>query len=92
MVGAAYAVYGPRTVLVIACPMSRLEKGVQLYTLSADGQHWVREYTSLKLQAQKKLFAPANLRSSKGNAAYAELIRNWMEQGYTLRYALCVLV
>lgn len=34
-----------------------------------------------------KVFAPANLRATRENHAYRELVNGWMEKGYTLRYS-----
>ncbi|MFA6436556.1 MAG: fructose-bisphosphatase class I, partial [Candidatus Gracilibacteria bacterium] len=34
-----------------------------------------------------KMFAPGNLRAVADRADYLELVRWWMEQGYTLRYS-----
>ncbi|KAK9808421.1 hypothetical protein WJX73_003065 [Symbiochloris irregularis] len=63
-VAAAYSLYGPKTLLVIA-----LRTGHSGSSSSS------------------KVFAPANLRATRENHAYRELVTDWMEKGYTLRYS-----
>jgi sedoheptulose-bisphosphatase len=87
MVGAAYAVYGPRTVLVVA--YDRREAG-------GDCRRVVKEFVLVdgvfvfdserKLGREGKVFAPANLRAGKRNAKYGDMMGYWMSNGYTLRY------
>lgn len=86
MVGAAYAVYGPRTVMVCAYQIGGEDTCVDEYTLFDDSQGWKLTKKNIRLEERKKLFAPANLRASKDNEEYASLMRQWMEQQYTLRY------
>ena len=92
MVGAAYAVYGPRTVLVVAyetrlgCDRlgdSASTKVVKEYVLN--NTQWL-EGTMRTLCDSKKLMAPANLRASADNDAYRLVVHRWMADGYTLRY------
>ena len=47
---------------------------------------WKLSSPDITLAPAKKLFAPANLRSSKHNIEYATMMRYWMEEQYTLRY------
>ena len=84
MVGAAYAVYGPRTVFVVAYDTGK-ETGQTVKEFVLVGESWVLD-TDRKLGKDKKLMAPANLRASAGNEAYRLLVARWMAEGYTLRY------
>lgn len=87
MAAAAYAVYGPRTVLVLAFEDDSEDSGKTVceFTLVGDGV-WKCTEKNIVLKDEKKLFAPANLRASKENSAYAELMQHWMQEQYTLRY------
>lgn len=85
MVGAAYAVYGPRTIMVCASQTSTGAMTVDEYVLY-DHSTWKIHKRGIRLEERKKLFAPANLRASKENREYALLMQAWMEQQYTLRY------
>ena len=91
-VAAAYAVYGPRTSLIVARPS--MPEGtvpfpggyvVQEFTLLENS--WILKADAIQIPQTKKIFAPANLRAAKENAAYAELIQKWIGDQYTLRYS-----
>jgi len=86
MVGAAYAVYGPRTVMVCGYETSKGVTRVDEYTLFGDSNEWKLTKENIRLEERKKLFAPANLRASKENREYTLLMNRWMEEQYTLRY------
>lgn len=84
MVGAAYAVYGPRTVLVVAYDTGAATgRVVKEFVLVGDS--WALDATR-RVAWDKKLMAPANLRASGSNKAYRSLVAQWMAEGYTLRY------
>lgn len=80
MVAAAYAVYGPRTSLVLAC-----EEGVFEFILGIHGFELVR--TDIRVKEVGKYFAPGNLRACKSNTAYKDLVNYWIDEQYTLRYS-----
>lgn len=96
-VAAAYTVHGPRTSLILARPLSSSTKSdspstdsdsqliVQEYWLIND--QWILQRDNIKVPETKKIFAPANLRASAENSAYAELVQYWMHERYTLRYS-----
>lgn len=46
---------------------------------------WELQRKDIRLTG-KKIFAPANLRATAENDAYAQLIQHWMSSKYTLRY------
>jgi fructose-1,6-bisphosphatase I len=78
-VAAMYAVYGPRTVVV-------LSTGKEVHEfLWVDGA-W-RHEGELKLDGKKKYFAPGNLRATKEREDYFQLITEMMKEQYTLRYS-----
>lgn len=87
MAAAVYAVYGPRTVLIMAFEDGSMHSGKTVceFTLLGDGM-WKCTQKNITLKDEKKLFAPANLRASKENGAYADLMQYWMQEQYTLRY------
>lgn len=57
---------------------------VQEFALSVDGD-WTLTRGDIVI-GDAKVFAPANLRATADNAAYASLVQRWMQQRYTLRY------
>ena len=57
---------------------------VQAFALSADGD-WALSRADIVI-GEAKAFAPANLRATADNTAYAALVQHWMQQRYTLRY------
>lgn len=99
IIAAAYAVHGPRTILVIARPKSKTTSDkdgdgrgdhpgpniLQEYSLIND--KWVLQRDKICIAEHKKTFAPANLRSAADNKAYSDLVTDWMSQRYTLRYS-----
>ena len=98
MVAAAYAVHGPRTVLVIARPVDGTDTTnlvVQEYALldtisttsSSTSSSWVLQRDDVRIPESKKIFAPANLRACTENSAYRTLIDQWINERYTLRYS-----
>lgn len=101
MVAAAYAVHGPRTLLIIARPIDACydknsaiplsERCVVQEFIHIEEQTespWVLQRESIAIAESKKIFAPANLRASKDNIAYYDLITSvWMKEQFTLRYS-----
>lgn len=85
MIAAGFAVYGPRTTLVISHG-----EGVNEYRLvrgeDLSSGEWEPAKQGLTVK-EGKMFAPGNLRAVSDRADYLELVRWWMEQGYTLRYS-----
>lgn len=58
---------------------------VQEFALSPEGE-WTLVRQDITL-GEARVFAPANLRATADNAAYAELVQQWMQERYTLRYS-----
>ena len=86
---AAYSVYGPRTVLVVAYADGGGSPVVQQYVQHAGrsgAQRWVLQRAHAGLR-HTKIIAPANLRAAADNGAYRELMDAWISGGYKLRYS-----
>ena len=92
-VAAGYAVYGPRTTLVIATDTvseftlqkSPPDKGGDSASAESGGL-WQQTGENLQI-SEGKLFAPGNLRATADNAGYRKLIDYWQSEKYTLRYS-----
>mmetsp|Transcript_24258 Transcript_24258/g.53024 ORF Transcript_24258/g.53024 Transcript_24258/m.53024 type:complete len:306 (+) Transcript_24258:97-1014(+) len=84
---AAYAVYGPTTLLVWARPASGrggpLE--VEEFSLGSSGG-WTLRRSGISIAPTRNVFAPANLRAASENAEYSKLVHSWIDQNFTLRY------
>ncbi|QQR55461.1 fructose-1,6-bisphosphatase [Candidatus Peregrinibacteria bacterium] len=79
-VAALYAVYGPRTTVMLS-----IGKGVQEFLLTAEG--WVQVSEDVKVAAGKKYFAPGNLRATAEREDYLKLVNCFITEQYTLRYS-----
>jgi sedoheptulose-bisphosphatase len=98
---AAYALYGPRTILVIARPKNQVTSAAEKNDKAAEknnskailqefaliNDEWVLQRDEIRIPESKKIFAPANLRCAADNKAYSDLVSDWMSQRYTLRYS-----
>jgi len=80
LVAAGYAIYGPRTTLILT-----LGAEPSKFTRQADGT-WLRTRTKLRIE-EGKMFAPGNLRCCTDNPQYRKLVDFWITEGYTLRYS-----
>ncbi|KAI3438745.1 hypothetical protein D9Q98_001164 [Chlorella vulgaris] len=93
-VAAGYAVYGPKTLLVLARPVaagqapSGAERRhvVQEFVLLPSGA-WQLSRADVRIPQAKKCFASANLKATSDNNAYRQLVLHWMSERYTLRYS-----
>lgn len=80
MVAACYAVYGPRTVFVVALPGE-----VHEFVLNEAGEfHVTRE--NIKIENEKKICAPGAFKFA-AEGKYKELLERWLQEEYTLRYS-----
>lgn len=90
-VAAVYAVFGPRVTLVVAArPTPGAAPVAREFVLSAGGL-WARRGATLSLPrlapgATPSHFAPANLKATRDNRAYAALVDKLTDAGATLRY------
>ena len=90
---ACYAVYGPRTLLVLAAP--QLPGGVNEYALlpgddaagGATAARWRRLRAGLRVAPDApRVFAPAHARAVADNAPYRQLLHALLDQRLTIRY------
>ncbi|EFJ46302.1 hypothetical protein VOLCADRAFT_62795, partial [Volvox carteri f. nagariensis] len=89
---AAYAVYGPQTILVWAKPRTGASSAnihgtheVHEFLLQGDGT-WRLQRAGVAIGSVSRTFAPANLRAAGSNEEYAALVRRWIDAAFTLRY------
>lgn len=80
-VAAIIAVYGPRLSFVVS-----LGKGTVGFYFDENKKDFLFD-GELKLAAEKKMFAPGNLRASISEDWYVELMKYWVKNQYTLRYS-----
>ena len=91
---ALYAVYGPRTVLVVAS-RGHTDGAVEVHEyVLCQGTQWVRMSSTLRVKPTSVYYAPANVRCSIDNEAYNHLLQSWMgpqggggQRSMTLRYS-----
>lgn len=78
---AIIAVYGPRLTFMVT-----IGKGV--FEFLYDEAEGVFECTGeIKMNGEKKIFAPGNLRACASEKWYLDLLGYWVKNGYTLRYS-----
>ena len=82
MVGAAFAVYGPRITIVIAVK----NLGVHEFELNDVGE-FMRHRKNLTVLPDATHFAPGNLRAAAENSKYKSLLDHWVSSQKTLRYS-----
>lgn len=84
-VAALYAVYGPRTTVVLS-----VGKGVHEFLLTENGWEHQGELVmkaGTEAKPVKKYFAPGNLRATAEREDYLEAINWYIKEQYTLRYS-----
>ena len=83
---ACFAVYGPRTTIVLTC-----KKGTHEFLLDDGGAAHNGEFRlsreNLKIEPEARHFAPGNLRAAAERTDYLQLINGWVKNGLTLRYS-----
>ena len=83
-VASAVALYGPRTLLMIALP--QLETVLEV-TLVQNRSQWEVSRDRIDIAASGKIFAPGNLRATNDCAKYQQLLQFWLQERYQLRYS-----
>lgn len=78
---ACFAVYGPRTTLVLT-----VKKGTHEFRLAADNKFYLSR-ENLRVAPEAKYFAPGNLRAAAEREDYLKLTNEWIKKGLTLRYS-----
>lgn len=79
-VASMIAVYGPRTTLVLTVRQGTCE-------FLFDGEKFVLAKHKLQVKEEATTFAPGNLRAAKFEKKYLNLVNDWCEKQYTLRYS-----
>ena len=79
---ACFAVYGPRTTLVLT-----LGKGTHEFRLNHKENEFFLSKENLKILPQAKYFAPGNLRAAAERDDYLKKIDEYIKKGMTLRYS-----
>jgi fructose-1,6-bisphosphatase len=80
MVASMFAVYGPRTSVILS-----FGSGVYEFILKDGNFELSKE--NIKISAEGKYFAPGNLRACSSNKGYKDLVNYFIEQEFTLRYS-----
>lgn len=80
-IAAAFAVYGPRTTLILT-----VKKGTHEFRLADDGNFYLTR-ENLRVAEDSKYFAPGNLRAAAEREDYLKLTNEWIKNGLTLRYS-----
>ncbi len=83
-VGALYALYGPRTLLVYSTG-----KGVHMFILNEVGE-FVLLRENLGIADKAKNYSPGNLAAVVDNAGYRTILNEWLDEKLTLRYSGCM--
>ena len=86
------ALYGPRTTVAVA-----LDDGVYEFSYGCtpegcalpDGSYapWICSRSRIQINADCKIFSPANMRAAQEVAGYKKLLDHYMADRYTLRYS-----
>lgn len=81
MVAAFFAVYGPRTTMMIT-----FGKGTHEFELNNESE-WILKNQNLQIARSGKIFAPGNLGICLAVEGYHQLLHYWLENNYKLRYS-----
>lgn len=79
-VASMFAVYGPRTTIVLTVKQGTCE-------FLFNGKEFVLAKHKLAVKEEATTFAPGNLRAAKFEKKYLALLNDWCEKQYTLRYS-----
>lgn len=80
LLASGYAVYGPRTTIIITKGEEPSE-----FTLQPNNE-WLQTRADITI-GEGKMFAPGNLRACADHEKYRQLVEFWMGEKYTLRYS-----
>lgn len=86
MVGAAIAVYGPRTTIIAYNTNSNT---VEEWTLRIDNEereYWELSRENLRVNRETRYFSPGNTKSIIDNISYRQTIEFWSRSAYNLRF------
>jgi len=86
MVGAAVALFGPRTTIILYNQNTQQVDELTLRTIG-DKEKWMQTKQKLEIKEKGTIFAPGNLRAINDNSDYKKVIDFYFDNGYTLRYS-----
>ena len=81
-VASIIAVYGPRLTFMISVGDS-----VDEFKYNSEDGEFVLYHENLKIDPEKKMFAPGNLGACSSEVWYFNLLEYWVKNGYKLRYS-----
>jgi fructose-1,6-bisphosphatase len=87
MVGAALAVYGSRTTIIVYNTNKNLVEEWTLRVDEHDKEYWTKTKERIKVSRTAKYFAPANSKAILDHIPYRKSIEFWSKSGYALRYS-----
>mmetsp|Transcript_27955 Transcript_27955/g.26998 ORF Transcript_27955/g.26998 Transcript_27955/m.26998 type:complete len:186 (-) Transcript_27955:55-612(-) len=87
MVGAALALYGSRTNVLLYNTIKECVDELTLQKVAGDQYAWIVSDKDVRIRQQGKFFSPGNTKSIAGNKGYHECIKFWSKNGYILRYS-----
>lgn len=73
-------VYGPRLTMMLT-----VRQGTHEFRL--ENGEFVRTKSDIKLNSDKKMFSPGNLRAAAHSEGYRNLVNYWLDNEYKLRYS-----
>ena len=81
-VAALIAVYGPRLTFMVS-----VGHGVTEFIYNWSKKEFIVNHENVKVDEEKKMFAPGNLRACGSEDWYVLLLEYWVDSNYTLRYS-----
>ena len=81
-VAAVVAVYGPKLTFLITTG-----DGVDEFLYDRSSRTFVLFHEKIRMNVTGKIYAPGNLKASVSESWYAELLKDWIKGGYSLRYS-----
>lgn len=86
MLGAAVALYGPRTTMIYY--NDKLKQVDEVTLLKSGGKlTWTVTKEKIAIKESTNLFSPGNSRAASESKAYREVVDYWLDSAYTLRYS-----
>ena len=87
MVGAALAVYGSRTTIIVYNEKMECPQEFTLKEAEDEEEYWILTKEQIKISYNTRIFSPMNSRAIVDNIAYRQCLDFWIKTGYTLRYS-----
>lgn len=87
MVGAALAVYGSRTTVIVYNAIKDCPQEFTLKENDKEEEFWVLTKEQIQISPSTRIFSPMNSRAIVDHIAYRQCIDFWIKTGYALRYS-----